>query len=425
MSCAAIVFGCAFIMLPARAADSMLGYTPETAAQQRALEARFDAALSADDIGNWIKTLSSAPNQLGSPHDKANAERVLKLFKSWGFDAKMVTYKVLFPTPKTRVLTLVAPTHYEAKLSEPPVKGDKTSYIRKGTLQPYNAYSAEGDVTAPLVYVNYGLPEDYKTLERHGISVEGKIAIVRYGHSWRGIKPRLAFEHGAVGCIIYSDPRDDGFRRGETYPGGGWRDEWSVQRGSVVNTTIYAGDPLTPGVAATENAKRLSIEASPVIKKIPVLPISWADAKPLLAALGGPVAPSAWQGALPITYHIGPGPAKVHLKLEFNWDMATVYDVIGKIPGSEYPDQWVMRGNHRDAWVFGAQDPLSGQAALLAEAKALGALLDTGWRPKRTIVYMSWDGEEEGLLGSTEWVEGHAEQLLRGGAIYINSDSNG
>lgn len=416
---------CAFLVLPAHAASNMLGFPAAAARQERALEARFDAALSAHAIGHWIKTLSAAPNQLGSPHDKANAEHILDLFRDWGFDAKIVTYKVLFPTPKTRRLTLVAPGHYEARLSEPPVKGDKTSFIRKGTLPPYNAYSADGNLTAPLVYVNYGLPEDYKTLARHGISVKGKIVIVRYGHSWRGIKPRLAWEHGALACIIYSDPEDDGYRRGETYPEGGWRDKWGVQRGSVMNMTIHPGGPLTPGYAATENAKRLPRSKSRVIKNIPVLPISWADAKPLLKALGGPVAPSRWQGALAFTYHIGPGPAKVHLKLEFDWNLVTLYDVIAKIPGTEYPNQWVMRGNHHDAWVFGAQDPEAGQASLLAEAKALGALLDTGWRPRRTIVYLSWDGEEEGLMGSTEWVEEHAEALSSRGAIYINSDTNG
>ncbi len=410
---------------PAPRGGTMLGFTPAAASAERASEAKFDAALNPQEIGNWIKTLASAPNQLGAPHDKTNAERVLKLFKSWGFDAKIKTYYVLFPTPEAREVTLVAPNHYQAKLSEPPVKGDKTSYIRKGTLPPFNAYSADGDVTAPLVYVNYGLPQDYKTLARHGISVKGKIVIVRYGHSWRGIKPRLAHEHGAVGCIIYSDPYDDGYRRGNTYPQGGWRNQWGTQRGSVVNMTIYPGDPLTPGYASTKNAKRLSISKSPVIKKIPVLPIAWADAKPLLKALGGSSVPSAWQGALPFTYHFGPGPAKVHLKLKFNWKTVPAYDVIAKIPGTKYPNQWVMRGNHRDAWVFGAQDPLAGQASLLAEAKALGALLKTGWRPKRTIVYMSWDGEEEGLLGSTEWAEDHAKQLMQHGALYVNSDTNG
>ncbi|HET7674537.1 MAG TPA: PA domain-containing protein, partial [Gammaproteobacteria bacterium] len=388
-----VTLSAAAVMLPALAAgdQSMLGFAPTAADHERALEQKFDAALNKNDIRDWIKTMSSEPNGLGSPHDKANAERMLKLFKSWGFDAKIETYHVLFPTPKVRELELVSPTHYKAKLREPPVKGDKTSYIYKNALPPYNAYSADGNVTGDLVYVNYGLPADYKVLAEHGISVKGKIVIARYGHSWRGIKPKVAYQHGAIGCIIYSDPRDDGFRRGNAFPKGGWRDEWGVQRGSVENMTIYPGDPLTPGVGATANAKRMARSESPVIKKIPVLPISYADALPLLKALGGPVVPDDWQGALPITYHFGPGPAKVHLKLAFNWKLTPAYDVVAKIPGSEYPDQWVMRGNHHDGWVFGAEDPLAGNAALLAEAKALGSLLKTGWRPKRTIIYMSWD----------------------------------
>ncbi|HET7569207.1 MAG TPA: transferrin receptor-like dimerization domain-containing protein [Gammaproteobacteria bacterium] len=404
--------------------DSILGFTPAGANHERQLEATFDAALDKADIRHWIKMMSSEPNGLGSPHDKANAEYMVKLFKSWGFDAHIAHYKVLFPTPKVRELSLVAPYHYKAKLREPPVKGDPTSDIYKNALPPYNAYSADGDVTAQLVYVNYGIPEDYKVLARHGISVKGKIVIARYGHSWRGIKPKLAYQHGAIGCILYSDPRDDGYRQGNVFPKGGWRGRWGVQRGSVENMTIYPGGPLTPGVGATADARRMPRSESPVIKKIPVLPISYADALPLLKALGGATVPDDWQGALPITYHFGPGPAKVHLKLAFNWKLTPVYDVIAKIPGSEYPDQWVMRGNHHDGWVFGAEDPLAGNAALLAEGKALGALLKTGWRPKRTIIYMSWDGEEPGLLGSTEWVEDHAAQLAKNGAIYINSDTN-
>ncbi|HET7370465.1 MAG TPA: transferrin receptor-like dimerization domain-containing protein [Gammaproteobacteria bacterium] len=405
--------------------DSIIGFTPASAARQHQLEKQFDAALNKDDIRHWIKTMSSKPNQIGAPHNKANAERMLELFKSWGFDAEIKTYKVLFPTPKVRELELVAPHHYEATLREPPIKGDSTSDIYKHALPPYNAYSADGDVTAELVYVNYGLPEDYDELARRGISVKGKIVIARYGHSWRGIKPKLAYQHGAIACIIYSDPADDGYRRGDAYPDGGWRDRWGVQRGSVANMTLYSGDPLTPGYASVPGAKRLSRDEASAIKKIPVLPIAYADALPLLRALGGDAVPGDWQGALPMTYHFGPGPAKVHLKLAFNWEQVPAYDVIAKIPGSEYPDQWVMRGNHHDAWVFGADDPLSGNAAMLAEAKALGALLKTGWQPKRTIVYMSWDGEEPGLLGSTEWAEDHAEQLSDGGVIYINSDSNG
>lgn len=418
------VFSLSAVPVLSAHADSILGFTPAGATHQRQLEQQFDDNIDTTEIQHWIKTLSSEPNQLGSPHDKANAERILKLFKSWGFDAKIETYQVLFPTPRARELELVAPNHYEAKLREPPVKGDTTSDIYKHALPPYNAYSADGDVTAPLVYVNYGVPDDYDELARRGISVKGKIVIARYGHSWRGIKPRLAYRHGAIGCILYSDPDDDGFRRGEVYPQGGWRNRWGVQRGSVANITLYSGDPLTPGYASVPGAKRLDRDQAPALKKIPVLPISYADALPLLQALGGKAVPKSWQGALPITYHFGPGPAKVHLKLAFDWRQVLAYDVIAKIRGGKYPDQWVMRGNHHDAWVFGAQDPLSGTAALLAEAKAIGKLVQSGWRPKRTIVYMSWDGEEQGLLGSSEWAEEHANQLKDNGAIYINSDMN-
>jgi N-acetylated-alpha-linked acidic dipeptidase len=398
------------------------GFTATGAKHEHALESRFDAALNRDDIRDWIKSMASKPNGVGSPHDKANAERVLKLFKSWGFDAHIATYKVLFPTPKARELELIAPNHYQATLKEPPIKGDPTSAIYKNALPPYNAYSGDGDVTAPLVYVNYGLKDDYQRLKRMGISVKGKIVIVRYGHSWRGNKVRYAQEHGAVGCIIYSDPRDDGYRRGNTFPDGGWRNRHGVQRGSVLATD---GDPLTPGYASVPGAKRIDRHDAKGIKTIPVLPISWADAQPLLKAIDGRVAPGDWQGALPITYHVGPGHAKAHLKVLANWNQVPIYDVIATIRGSEYPDQWVLRCNHHDAWVFGAEDPLSSHAAMLAGAKALGQLMKTGWRPKRTIIYMSWDAEEPGLLGSTEWLEQHADELSRKAAIYINSDMSG
>jgi N-acetylated-alpha-linked acidic dipeptidase len=291
-------------------------------------------------------------------------------------------------------------------------------------LPAYNVYSADGDVTAELVYVNQGMPDDYRELERQGVSVKGRIVLTRYGGGWRGLKPKLAYEHGAVGCLIYSDPRDDGYGAGDTYPKGGYRPSDGVQRGSVQDMVLYAGDPLTPGVGATADAKRLAIEDAETIMKIPVLPISYAAAEPLLAALGGRVAPAAWRGGLPLTYHLGPGPAKVHLKVLSNWSQKTLYDVIAKIRGAQEPDRWIIRGNHRDAWVFGAGDPLAGQVALMAEAKAIGKLFKDGWRPRRTLVYASWDGEEAGLLGSTEWAELHAGELKAKAALYINSDMN-
>ncbi|MDT5293272.1 MAG: N-acetylated-alpha-linked acidic dipeptidase, partial [Acidobacteriota bacterium] len=292
-------------------------------------------------------------------------------------------------------------------------------------LPTYNAYSTDGDVTGPLVYVNYGVPRDYEELERRGVDVKGKIVIARYGGSWRGIKPKVAAEHGAVGCLIYSDPRDDGYAQGDVYPKGAWRNEWGAQRGSVADMPVYPGDPLTPGVGATKDAKRLDLKSAPTLTKIPVLPISYGDALPLLRNLGGAVAPAAWRGALPVTYHIGPGPSTVHLKLEFNWDIKPVFDVVARLRGSERPDEWVIRGNHHDAWVNGADDPISGLVALLEEARAVGERAKTGWKPKRTIIYCAWDGEEPGLLGSTEWVETHAEELRRHAALYVNSDTNG
>jgi N-acetylated-alpha-linked acidic dipeptidase len=303
--------------------------------------------------------------------------------------------------------------------------GDDTSSKTKDELPAYNVYGADGDVTAELVYVNQGMPDDYLELERQGVSVKGRIVLTRYGGGWRGLKPKLAHEHGAVGCLIYSDPHDDGYGAGDAYPKGGYRPRDGVQRGSVQDLVLYSGDPLTPGVGATADAKRLAIRDAKTILKIPVLPISYAAAEPLLAALGGRVAPAGWRGGLPITYHVGPGPAKVHLKVLSDWNQKTLYDVIATIRGLQEPDRWIVRGNHHDGWVFGATDPLAGQVALMAEAKAIGKLFKEGWRPRRTLIYASWDGEEPGLLGSTEWAETHAAELKAKAALYINSDTNG
>jgi N-acetylated-alpha-linked acidic dipeptidase len=346
-------------------------------------------------------------------------------FRSWGWAAEIEEFEVLFPTPKERVLEMVAPSRFVAKLREPAVPGDASSAQQAEQLPSYNAYSIDGDVTAPLVFVNYGIPADYERLERLGISVRGAIVIAKYGGSWRGIKPKVAAEHGAVGCLIYSDPQDDGYGPGDVYPKGPYRPADGVQRGSVMDMPLYPGDPLTPGIGATAQAHRLAISEAQTLTKIPVLPISYADAQPLLAALAGPVAPAAWRGGLAITYKIGPGPARVHLRLAFNWDRVRLNDVIARIPGSELPDEWIIRGNHRDGWVNGAEDPLSGLTAELEEARAIGQLLASGWRPRRTIVYAAWDGEEEGLLGSTEWAETHADELSRKAVLYLNSDVNG
>ncbi|MBI2272832.1 MAG: M28 family peptidase [Bacteroidetes bacterium] len=408
----------------ATAQKTITGFTENSTLAQKQLEQKFDAQLSADRIGKAIKELSAVPHHVGSTGGKAVAENILQKFKAYGWDAKIETYQVLFPTPKTRVLEMVSPTVYKALLKEPALKEDGTSN-QEDQLPTYNAWSADGDVTGELVFVNYGLPQDYEVLESLGISVKGKIVIAKYGRSWRGIKPKVAQEHGAIGCIIYSDPKDDGYYQGDVYPKGAFKNEYGVQRGSIMDMVIYPGDPLTPNIGATENAKRLDRLEAPNLLKIPVLPISYHDAQPLLQALEGPVAPADWRGALPFTYHIGPGKAKVHLKVDFNWQLKPAYNVIAKMAGSQFPDQWVIRGNHHDAWVNGANDPISGAAALLEEAQSIGELVKTGWKPKRTLVYCAWDAEEPGLLGSTEWVEDHMTELQQKTVVYINSDGNG
>jgi N-acetylated-alpha-linked acidic dipeptidase len=406
------------------AQSNLAGFTARSEPAELSLEQRFKAIPDPQRMRANMERLSAHPHHVGSPYDKENAEWILAQYKLWGWDAHIEEFQVLFPTPKLRLLEMTAPTKFTAKLEEPAVAGDPTSNQKDEQLPTYNAYSPDGDVTAPLVYVNYGLATDYQELARQGVSVKGAIVIARYGESWRGIKPKIAAEHGAIGCLIYSDPADDGYGPQVAFPKGPMRPADGVQRGSVLDAPLYPGDPLTPGVGATKEAKRLKLEDAASLAKIPVLPISYADAQPLLAALEGPVAGASWRGALPITYHLGPGPAKVHLKLAFNWDQKPVYDVIATMRGAEQPDLWVLRGNHHDGWVNGAEDPVSGQVVLLEEARALGELAKQGWKPKRTIVYASWDGEEPMLLGSTEWAEQHAEELRQHAAIYINSDGN-
>ena len=406
-------------------AGPLRGYSAGSERTERDWEKKFRAIPDPANLRSYMQRLAARPHHVGSPYDKDNAEWILSRFKEWGLDAQIETFDVLFPTPKERALELVEPSRFTARLEEPTVAGDPTSSQHQEQLPTYNAYSIDGDVTAPLVYVNFGIPEDYETLDRLGISVKGAIVIARYGASWRGIKPKVAAEHGAVGCLIYSDPHEDGYFQGEVFPDGAYRNRDGAQRGSVMDMPVYPDDPLTPGVGATRDAKRLPRNEAVTLTRIPVMPISYGDAQPLLAALMGPVAPERWRGALPITYHVGPGPAKVHLKLAFNWDLKPLYDVIARIPGAAYPDEWIIRGNHHDGWVNGAEDPISGLGPLLEEARGLGILLRQGWKPKRTIVLCAWDGEEPGLLGSTEWAEAHAGELRRNAAVYINTDGNG
>lgn len=403
----------------------LLGFDATQAEAEYKREAQFDTYLKASNLRDWMKRLAAHPHHVGSPYDRDNAQFMASLFKSWGYETRIDTSYVLFPTPKQRLLELLAPTPFKAGLMEAPVKEDPVSGQTREQLPPYNCFSPDGDVTAELVFVNYGLPADYDELERRGIDVKGKIVLVKYGNSWRGIKPKVAAEKGAIGCIIYSDPKDDGYSQGDVYPKGAFKNETMVQRGSVLDMPVYPGDPLTPGYGATKDAKRLDYKSAPTILKIPVLPISYADALPLLKALTGPMAPPAWRGTLPIPYHIGPGPAKVHLKLAFDWKTEPVYNVIAMMKGSDFPDQWIMRGNHHDGWVNGASDPISGMVAVLEEARALSELAKTGWKPKRTLVFAAWDGEEPGLLGSTEWVETNEALLKKNLVAYLNTDGNG
>jgi len=406
-------------------AAPLLGFGRDSARNQREWERRFDSLLDKTNLREWMRHITSRPHHVGSPWGKQVAEFIAEKFRAWGYQTHIEEFHVLFPTPKVRLLELVAPEKFTARLAEPALPEDATSSQLAEQLPVYNAYAVDGDVTGQLVYVNYGVPADYEVLQRRGVDVRGKIVLARYGASWRGIKPKVAAEHGAIGCIIYSDPRDDGYFQGDVYPEGPWRNELGAQRGSVADMPLFPGDPLTPGVGATRDAKRLPVHGAPTLTKIPVLPISYADALPLLRALGGPMAPPEWRGALPAPYHLGPGPATVRLKVEFNWELKPAYDVIARLPGSEFPDQWILRGNHHDAWVNGADDPTSGMVALMEEARVVGELVKSGWRPKRTIVYAAWDAEEPGLLGSTEWAERHADELREKAVAYINSDSNG
>jgi N-acetylated-alpha-linked acidic dipeptidase len=420
-----LLFSTLFLFLFSDAQQKLMGFTEANATKQVSWEKQFDAQLDAKNLDTWMKYLSSHPHHVGSPQDKLNAEYIANLFKQWGYQTQIDTYYVLFPTPKTRVLELQGSKPYKAKLEEGTLAQDQTSGQKAEQLPGYNAYSADGDITAELVFVNRGVPTDYEELEKMGVDVKGKIVIAKYGGSWRGIKPKVAYEHGAIGCIIYSDPADDGYVQGDVYPEGAFRPKDGIQRGSVMDMPVYPGDPLTPGIGSTKDAKRLDRKDAITIMKIPVLPISYEDALPLLQSLSGQVVPAAWRGGLPITYHVGPSKDKVHLKLEFNWDIKPLYNVVAKLTGSEFPDQWIIRGNHHDAWVNGASDPLSGMVSELEEARSIGELAKKGFKPKRTLVYCAWDGEEPALLGSTEWAEDHQQELIKKAVVYINTDNTG
>ncbi len=406
----------------AQEAAPIRGFPDAMVADQHEREALAHRVPSPDSIRDRIRLLSAEPHEAGTERSRRVAERILERFRGMGLEAWIEEFEAYMPVPVSRELELVAPEGYAARLAEPPLPEDEDSYDAH-QLPTFNAYAADGDVTAELVYVNYGVPEDYEVLDSLGISVEGRIVIARYGVSWRGIKPKVAAERGAVGCIIFSDPRNDGYWHGDTYPDSTMRPSFGVQRGSVMDLPVYPGDPLTPGWASEAGGRKLPVEEARTIMTIPVLPISYGDALPLLRNLAGPVAPEAWRGALPITYHVGPGPATVRLALRFEWRNRPLYDVIARIPGRD-DDAWVLYGNHHDAWVNGAHDPISGLAALEETARSLAELYRTGWRPRRTILFTVWDGEEWGLLGSTEWAEKHRDELREKGVAYLNSDIN-
>jgi N-acetylated-alpha-linked acidic dipeptidase len=406
-------------------ADALRGYTAEHSTAEVQWEQKFRAIPDTARLRENMRRLTARPHHVGSAYDKDNAEWLLAQLKSFGLEAKIEQFETLFPTPKSRKLELLGPTKFSARLDEPAVPNDPTSGQKDEQLPTYNAYSKDGDVTAPLVYVNYGSPADYEQLDAMGVSVKGAIVIARYGENWRGLKPKVAAEHGAVGCIIYSDPKDDGYTVGYTYPEGPMRPADGAQRGSVMDMQTYPGDPQTPGIGAVPGVKLIPLDQVKTLTKIPVLPISYADAKPFLQSLEGQTVPENWRGALPITYKTGPSKTMAHLGVSFNWDRKPLYDVVATIHGATFPDQWVIRGNHHDAWVNGAGDPVSGASPELEEARALGELLKQGWKPQRTIIYCFWDGEEPALLGSTEWAEFHADDLKKHAVAYFNSDGNG
>lgn len=419
-----IVLGALLIVQLSFSQSKISGFSEDGAKEQMVIEKEMDQLINPQNIDEWVKYMSAEPHHVGSPYTKKVVEFMEKKFNSWGYDTKIEEYHVLFPTPKTRLVELLEPEKFTAKLFESAYEEDPATQQRDLQLPPFNAFSIDGDVTAELVFVNYGIPADYELLDQMGIDVKGKIVIAKYAGSWRGIKPKLAAEKGAIGCLIYSDPKDDGYFRGDVYPKGAFKPEYGVQRGAVMDLPLRPGDPLTPYVGATKKAKRIDRSEAETLTKIPVLPISYQDALPLLRALGGEVVPNPWKGALPITYHTGPGPAKVRLKVEFNWDIKPAYNVVATMKGSTYPDEWIIRGNHHDAWVHGASDPISGMAALMEEARVVAELAKKGQAPLRTIKYIGWDAEEPGLLGSTEWVEHHAEELREKAVAYINTDGN-
>ncbi len=393
-------------------------------ASESATERHFLSVPDAKLAEEHLRILTQAPHMAGTLEDKTTADYVAEKFREAGLETEIVEYKVWINYPQEISVDLTAPAGVEMHgPTREHVEGDPYQDDSR-VVMPFNGMSPSGDVEAEVVYANYGTPEDFEKLEKLKVDVRGKIVLVRYGQNFRGVKVFVAQEHGAAGVIIYSDPADDGWRRGDKYPSGPWRPDTGVQRGSVGYMFEFPGDPTTPGVASSPSlpaSQRIPAQQSSQIPKIPVTPLSYHDAWPVLQHLGGPDSPREWQGSLPFTYHVGPGPSRLKVHLKQDYQFRTLWDVIGRVQGSELPEQWVVAGNHRDAWVYGAVDPNSGTAAMLESVHGVGALLKSGWKPKRTMVFCSWDGEEEGLMGSTEWVEQH-EVELRNAPAYFNVD---
>lgn len=416
---------CAAVPLSLGAQDANIrGFLLKDTAAETKLEQQAQAIPDSKRLRAYLETMAAEPHQAGSPRSKAVAQYLAGLLREWGLDAYVEQFEALLPYPTVRQVAVLGPKRYTAELKEPAMPQDPNSSDAH-QLPTYNAYGASGDVTGEVVYANFGVPDDYEWLAKQGISVKGKIVLTRYGKSWRGIKPKVAAEHGAIACLIYSDPHEDGYFEGDVYIKGPMRPPQGVQRGSVLDMPLYPGDPLSPGWASEKGSKRLTIPEAKTLMKIPVLPLSYADAQPILEQLTGPVAPREWRGSLPITYHAGPGATQVHMKTDYDWTTKPVFDVIATIPGTDSPDRWILAGNHHDAWVNGADDPVSGAVALLETARTLATLKRQGWKPKRTIKIAFWDAEEFGLVGSTEWAEKHQIELKEKAIAYLNSDSSG
>jgi N-acetylated-alpha-linked acidic dipeptidase len=398
------------------------GFSAAASAAQAARENTLKAMPSAKAAEADFDVMTAEPHHTGSPYEIKLADYVSDQFKQIGIESTKYEYSVLLPWPKQRRIDIVAPDQLRLEVEEEKIRGDQWA-DKPGILPAYNAYSPSGDVTGEIVYVNFGIPADYETLDKLGISVKGRIVLARYGGSWRGIKPKVAAEHGAIACIIYSDPHEDGYFQGDVYPDGPYRGWGMIQRGSVMDMPRYPGDPSTPDRPSKAGVERLPMDKIETFAPIPVQPMSYRDGVELLKRLKGPVAPPEWRGALPITYRIGPGPARVHMNLQMDYGQRRLINVVGKITGSVAPDEWVIVGSHRDAWTFGASDSVSGHVSMMAVARAMSAMMKTGWKPRRSVLFISWDGEEQGLLGSTEFVEDLTAELKAKTAVYVNRDA--